>query len=102
MTTVSGAELQPAEFQAETGANGLQMIVRFLRIIRLRKGVLAVCLVVAGVLGLLYFVTAPRYYDSKADPGAAEVNVAKHRGGPTGIVKLTWADRYCLFQDATL
>jgi len=39
-------------------------------------------------------------YDLDADPGAAEVIVAKHRNGPTGSVHLVWLSHRMSFADA--
>jgi replicative DNA helicase len=39
-------------------------------------------------------------YDLEADPGAAEVIVAKHRNGPTGSVHLTWLSHRMSFVSA--
>ncbi len=38
------------------------------------------------------------YYPESPDRGIAEVDVAKHRNGPTGKVKLRWEPNYTLFQ----
>jgi polysaccharide biosynthesis transport protein len=38
----------------------------FLRVVRLRRGVMAVCMVVSLLLGALYYATAPRRYESTA------------------------------------
>jgi replicative DNA helicase len=32
----------------------------------------------------------PVLYDRDADPGLTELHIAKHRNGPTGVVRLTW------------
>ena len=39
---------------------------------------------------LIMFLHRPDAYDPEDHPGLAEVVVAKHRSGPTGIVNLTW------------
>jgi len=39
---------------------------------------------------LVLLLHRPAVYDADADPGAAELIVAKHRHGPTGTVPLTW------------
>ncbi|MHB1554596.1 MAG: replicative DNA helicase [Acidimicrobiales bacterium] len=39
-------------------------------------------------------------YDLDADPGAAELIVAKHRNGPTGVDKLTWLAQRMSFANA--
>jgi succinoglycan biosynthesis transport protein ExoP len=47
-------------------ATTLHSFVRFLRTVRLRSGILLACLVVAGVLGAVYYATAARIYESNA------------------------------------
>ena len=42
----------------------------------------------------------PEMYDLDADPGAAEVIVAKHRNGPTGSVHLAWLSHRMSFANA--
>jgi replicative DNA helicase len=42
----------------------------------------------------------PAVYDLSADPGLAEVVIAKHRNGPTGVVTLTWLPSRMQFVDA--
>ena len=39
------------------------------------------------------------YYMPEDDDvaGISEVNIAKHRNGPTGMRKLAWVDRYAKF-----
>lgn len=39
----------------------------------------------------------PGYYDDEADPREAEINVAKNRQGPTGIVPLIWQEHAARF-----
>ena len=39
---------------------------------------------------LIMFLHRPDKYDPEDSPGLAEVVVAKHRSGPTGIINLTW------------
>lgn len=48
---------------------------------------------------LVMFLHRPDAYDPSDSPGAAEVIVAKHRSGPTGIVKLTWRKEFMRFED---
>jgi replicative DNA helicase len=45
------------------------------------------------------FLHRPVVYDEKADPGEAQVIVAKHRNGPTGLVKLVWLPKRMRFAD---
>lgn len=42
----------------------------------------------------------PAVYDLDADPAAAELIVAKHRSGPTGVVHLIWLPQRMRFVDA--
>lgn len=48
-------------------ANGLQRLVQFLRVIRLRKGVMVGVFLLVCVLGGLYYVTKTRIYQSSAE-----------------------------------
>ncbi|QDT39433.1 replicative DNA helicase [Stratiformator vulcanicus] len=48
---------------------------------------------------LISFLHRPDQYDKNDRPGEAEVIIAKHRSGPTGIVKLTWRAKYMRFED---
>ena len=48
---------------------------------------------------LVMFLHRPEAYDPEDYPGVAEVIVAKHRSGPTGIVRLTWRKEYMRFEN---
>lgn len=48
---------------------------------------------------IVMFLHRPEMYNVEDHPGEAEVIVAKHRNGPTGIVKLTFEKQYLRFQD---
>lgn len=45
------------------------------------------------------FLHRPDAYDPNDRPGEAEVVIAKHRSGPTGIVKLTWRAEFMRFEN---
>jgi replicative DNA helicase len=45
------------------------------------------------------FLHRPVVYDEKADPGEAHLMVAKHRNGPTGLVRLVWLAKRMRFAD---
>jgi replicative DNA helicase len=49
---------------------------------------------------LVLLLHRPALYDTDADPGQAELLVAKHRSGPTGTVPLTWLGWRMTFVDA--
>lgn len=49
---------------------------------------------------LVMFLHRPDAYDPADSPGKAEVIVAKHRSGPTGIVTLTWRKEYMRFENS--
>ena len=43
------------------------------------------------------------YYNENTEkPGVCEVNIAKHRSGPTDKIELTWVSRYTKFSDKAL
>ncbi len=48
---------------------------------------------------IVMFLHRPDAYDPEDSPGKAEVVVAKHRSGPTGIVDLTWQKESMRFVD---
>lgn len=48
---------------------------------------------------LVMFLHRPDAYDPQDRPGEAEVIVAKHRSGPTGIVRLTWRKEFMRFEN---
>jgi replicative DNA helicase len=48
---------------------------------------------------IVMFLHRPDAYDPQDRPGLAEVVVAKHRSGPTGIVNLTWIRSQMRFED---
>ena len=50
---------------------------------------------------LVMFLHRPDAYDPEDRPGEAEVVIAKHRSGPTGIVRLTWRKEYMRFENYT-
>lgn len=45
------------------------------------------------------FLHRPDAYDPNDRPGEAEIIIAKHRSGPTGIVKLTWRGEFMRFEN---
>ncbi|MEX2287328.1 MAG: replicative DNA helicase [Planctomycetaceae bacterium] len=47
---------------------------------------------------LVLFLHRPDQYDPSDQPGLAELLIAKHRSGPTGIVKLTWRKEFMRFE----
>lgn len=48
---------------------------------------------------MVMFLHRPDAYDPEDRPGEAEVVIAKHRSGPTGIVRLTWRKEFMRFDD---
>ena len=49
---------------------------------------------------IVLFLYRDEYYNPDTDDkNVAEVLIAKHRSGPTGVVKLTWLDKYTQFVD---
>lgn len=53
---------------------------------------------------LVVFLYRDEYYnpEDEANRGLAEAHLAKHRNGPTGVVKLTWVKRLATFSDPHL
>jgi replicative DNA helicase len=53
---------------------------------------------------VVIFIYRPEVYQPKDESlrGEAEINVAKQRNGPTGIVKLAFLNKYARFNDADL
>ena len=49
---------------------------------------------------LVMLLHRPAVYDREADPGAAELIIAKHRNGPAGVVRLTWLPHRMSFASA--
>jgi len=48
---------------------------------------------------LIAFLHRPEQYDPEDRPGEADLIVAKHRSGPTGIVTLTYRKQFMRFED---
>ena len=48
---------------------------------------------------MVMFLHRPDAYDPEDQPGLAEIVIAKHRSGPTGIVNLTWQRESMRFVD---
>ena len=48
---------------------------------------------------MVMFLHRPDAYDPEDRPGEAEIVVAKHRSGPTGIIRLTWRKEYMRFEN---
>ena len=48
---------------------------------------------------MVMFLHRPDAYDPEDRPGEAEVIVAKHRSGPTGMVRLTWRKQFMRFDN---
>ena len=52
---------------------------------------------------IVIFLYRDDYYNENTDkPGVCEVNIAKHRSGPTDKVEMTWVSRYTKFSDKAL
>ena len=49
---------------------------------------------------IVIFLYRDDYYNENSEkPGVCEVNIAKHRSGPTEVIDLTWVARYTKFSD---
>ena len=52
---------------------------------------------------IVIFLYRDDYYNPDTEtPGVCEINIAKHRSGPTGKIELTWVSRYTKFSDKAL
>ena len=52
---------------------------------------------------IVIFLYRDDYYNENTEkPGVCEVNIAKHRSGPTDKIELTWVSRYTKFSDKAL
>ena len=52
---------------------------------------------------IVIFLYRDDYYNENTEkPGVCEVNLAKHRSGPTDKIELTWVARYTKFSDKAL
>lgn len=52
---------------------------------------------------IVLFLYRDDYYNEDSEkPGICEINLAKHRSGPTGTIDLTWVARYTKFSDRAL
>ena len=52
---------------------------------------------------IVMFLYRDDYYNEETEkPGVCEVNIAKHRSGPTDRIELTWVARYTKFSDKAL
>ncbi len=52
---------------------------------------------------IVIFLYRDDYYNPETEtPGVCEINIAKHRSGPTGKIELTWVSRYTKFSDKAL
>ena len=50
---------------------------------------------------IVIFLYRDDYYNPET-PGVCEINIAKHRSGPTGKIELTWVSRYTKFSDKAM
>jgi replicative DNA helicase len=48
---------------------------------------------------VLFLYRDEKYHPKTAEPGVAEINFAKHRNGPTGVVDLLWTGAFSSFED---
>ena len=57
----------------------------------------------SGSIDIVIFLYRDDYYNENTEkPGVCEVNIAKHRSGPTDKIELTWVARYTKFSDKAL
>lgn len=51
---------------------------------------------------IVMFLYRDEYYNPETDkPNICEINIAKHRSGPTGITEVTWLGKYTRFVDTS-
>ncbi|MFV1968925.1 MAG: Wzz/FepE/Etk N-terminal domain-containing protein, partial [Pirellulaceae bacterium] len=62
---VHSREASP-ETESPTTADAVQAAIRFLRVLRYRKAYVLAALLVAGLLGAIYYFTATRIYKASA------------------------------------
>ncbi len=48
---------------------------------------------------IVMFLFRESYYDSEKSPYVAELNIAKHRNGPTGKINLSWLAKFAKFSN---
>ncbi len=48
---------------------------------------------------MVMFLHRPDAYDPEDRPGEAEIIIAKHRNGPTGLIRLTWRKEFMRFEN---
>ena len=48
---------------------------------------------------LILLIHRPEYYNATDRPGEADLIVAKHRNGPTGVIKLRFEKEFCRFKE---
>lgn len=51
------------------------------------------------IADVVIFIHRPEYYDPQDQPGIAELIIAKHRNGPTGMVRLQFNKEFVRFRD---
>ncbi len=66
MSGVENQVLGTHEHGTNTAASTLHLMFRFLRTVRLRGGILVATLLISGIVGAAYFVTAQRIFQSNA------------------------------------
>ena len=59
-------ESTPTAVQTVSTTHIVYSVLRFLRVVRHRRAIVAVTLVIAGLLGAVYYATAERVYAAKA------------------------------------
>ena len=64
--SVSENQMPGIQDTQNAAATTLHLIFRFLRTVRLRSGILVASLIVAGIAGAVYYITAQRIFESSA------------------------------------